>query len=116
MIGFCDCRSYIWSILLDGVIQYGSFLGDSFILLQDNACPHIIRETLKFLEDAGIARMDWPVCSLEYTRTCVGHSGKTSLDSQSSSKFSGLSKKHPAGDMGPCQAHNNSENKSYNFL
>ncbi len=54
---------YIRDILLDYVVPFAPFIGDRFLLQQDNARPHVARATKAFLEEAGIATMEWPACS-----------------------------------------------------
>lgn len=54
---------YIRDILLDYVVPFAPFVGDGFLLQQDNARPHVARETRAFLEEAGITTLEWPACS-----------------------------------------------------
>lgn len=54
---------YIEDILLDQVVPYQGFIGDDFILMHDNARCHTARATRDFLNEVGIATMDWPALS-----------------------------------------------------
>ena len=38
-------------------------IGDTFILMQDNACAHTARMYMTFLDDEGITVMNWPARS-----------------------------------------------------
>ncbi len=56
-------NSYISDILLDYVVPFAPYIGDRFLLMQDNARPHVAKLTVDFLESTGIRRLEWPACS-----------------------------------------------------
>lgn len=43
--------------------SYLRFHQPGFILMQDNATPHVANSTLQFLEEEGVRVLDWPACS-----------------------------------------------------
>ncbi|KAL0159693.1 hypothetical protein M9458_043418, partial [Cirrhinus mrigala] len=45
------------------VRPYASAVGPGFLLMQDNARPHVAGVCQQFLQDEGIDAMDWPACS-----------------------------------------------------
>lgn len=50
--------------ILDPVVRlFAGAIGEDFILVQDNARPHIARVAMDFLEDNAINVMEWPACS-----------------------------------------------------
>ena len=50
--------------ILEPIVRpYAGAVGDVFILVQDNACPHTAQVSMTFLEDEGITVMDWPARS-----------------------------------------------------
>lgn len=54
---------YISDILLEHVVPYAGYIGDDFILMHDNARCHTSRVTTEYLEEVGIATMNWPALS-----------------------------------------------------
>uniref|UniRef100_A0A803K0Y4 Tc1-like transposase DDE domain-containing protein n=1 Tax=Xenopus tropicalis TaxID=8364 RepID=A0A803K0Y4_XENTR len=50
-------------ILRPLVRPYAGAVGPGFLLMQDNARPHVARVCQQFLQDEGIDAMDWPACS-----------------------------------------------------
>lgn len=54
---------YITDILQDHVLSYAGYIGDDFLLMHDNARCHTARATTEYLEEVGIATMDWPALS-----------------------------------------------------
>jgi transposase len=50
-------------ILADHVMPYAGFVGDQFMLMHDNAKPHIARITREFLAEVGFRVLEWPACS-----------------------------------------------------
>ncbi|KAI3363589.1 hypothetical protein L3Q82_001186 [Scortum barcoo] len=44
-------------------ICWCSAVGPGFLLMQDNARPHVAGVCQQFLQDEGIDAMDWPACS-----------------------------------------------------
>ena len=51
------------TILRSYVRLYAGAVGQDFILMDDNACPHRARVVTEYLEREGIDRMDWPARS-----------------------------------------------------
>ena len=51
------------------VRPYAGAIGETFILMQDNARSHTARLCMAFLEDEGIAVMDWPARSPDLNRS-----------------------------------------------
>lgn len=51
---------YIEEILQEAVVPFAPFIGDNFVLMQDNARPHVARIVRHYLEDVGITTMNWP--------------------------------------------------------
>ncbi|KAI4886748.1 hypothetical protein NFI96_004621, partial [Prochilodus magdalenae] len=45
------------------VTPYAGAVGPGFLLMQDNARPHVAAVCQQFLQDEGIEAMDWPACS-----------------------------------------------------
>ncbi|KAI3358846.1 hypothetical protein L3Q82_015244 [Scortum barcoo] len=50
-------------ILRPLVRPYAGAVGPGFLLMQDNARPHVAGVCQQFLQDEGIDAMDWPACS-----------------------------------------------------
>ena len=50
-------------ILAPIVRPYAGAVGPGFLLVHDNARPHVARVCRQFLEDEGIDTIDWPPCS-----------------------------------------------------
>jgi hypothetical protein len=42
---------------------YAGFVGDQFMLMHDNAKPHIARITREYLAEVGFRVLEWPACS-----------------------------------------------------
>uniref|UniRef100_T1I3P0 DDE_3 domain-containing protein n=1 Tax=Rhodnius prolixus TaxID=13249 RepID=T1I3P0_RHOPR len=59
-MGALTARRYIEEVLLEAVIPLAPFIGDQFILMQDNARPHTARIVTEYLEQVGITVLDWP--------------------------------------------------------
>ncbi|GFW33415.1 transposable element Tcb2 transposase [Trichonephila clavipes] len=55
-------RIFIWR---DRGIPYAAAIEDDFILMDDNCRPHCANRVEDFLFEEGIARMEWPACSLD---------------------------------------------------
>lgn len=51
---------YIEQCIFDHVVPYAPFIVDNFILMQDNARPHTVRDVSLVLNAVGIHVMDWP--------------------------------------------------------
>lgn len=56
-------RRYIEEILQEAVVPFAPFIGDNFVLMQDNARPHVARIVTHYLEDVSITTMNWPARS-----------------------------------------------------
>lgn len=56
-------QRYIGKVLEETVVPFAPFIGDDFLLMQDNARPHVARIVTHYLNDVGITTMDWPVHS-----------------------------------------------------
>lgn len=54
---------YIEEILEPYVVPYVGFVGETFILMQDNARPHSAASVRQYLQEVAIRVMDWPACS-----------------------------------------------------
>ncbi len=61
--GTLTALRYIEEVIRPNVIPYAGAIGDSFILQDDNARPHRGNIVNEYLEEQGIARMDWPAVS-----------------------------------------------------
>uniref|UniRef100_A0A803J4G0 Tc1-like transposase DDE domain-containing protein n=1 Tax=Xenopus tropicalis TaxID=8364 RepID=A0A803J4G0_XENTR len=53
----------LYEILRPLVRPYAGAVGPGFLLMQDNARPHVAGVCQQFLQDEGIDAMDWPACS-----------------------------------------------------
>ncbi|CDQ59908.1 unnamed protein product [Oncorhynchus mykiss] len=58
----CVCV-YRDEILRPLVRPYAGVVGPGFLLMQDNARPHVAGVCQQFLQEEGIDAMDWPACS-----------------------------------------------------
>jgi transposase len=56
-------RRYITECLQDHVVPYEDFLGENFILMQDNARPHTAGIVRQYLYEVGIVTLPWPARS-----------------------------------------------------
>lgn len=55
---------YIEEILQEHVVPYSGFIGhDQFILMHDNARPHVANCVEEYLEEVGIQKLQWPARS-----------------------------------------------------
>lgn len=61
--GALNAHRYVEDILQETVVPFSHFIGDDFILMQDNAKPHVARVVNEYLNEVGIRRVDWPSCS-----------------------------------------------------
>lgn len=50
-------------VVEEHVVPFAPFIGEGFILMQDNARPHVARIVNEYLDEAGIERMPWPAIS-----------------------------------------------------
>lgn len=58
-----DSHVYIEDIVIPYIVPYKEFIGDNFILMQDNARPHVARTVIDFFDYVNIRRMVWPAMS-----------------------------------------------------
>lgn len=58
-----NASRYITEVLEDHVVPFAPYIGEEFLLMQDNARPHVAATTRLYLNDVGINCMEWPVCS-----------------------------------------------------
>ncbi len=56
-------ETYCEEILLNHVVPFAPFVGENFLLQQDNARTHVARVTRDFLETVGIKTLEWPAFS-----------------------------------------------------
>lgn len=56
-------ESFIKDILQDYAVPYAPLIGEEFILMHDNACPHVARIVREYLEEVGIPVLGWPAVS-----------------------------------------------------
>ena len=61
--GNLNSNRYVAEILRLRVVPYATGIGNGFILMDDNACPHRGRVVTEFLAGAAIERMVWPANS-----------------------------------------------------
>lgn len=61
--GALNAHRYIEDILQEAVVPFGPLIGEQFILMHDNARPHVARVVNEYLDEVGIRRLDWPACS-----------------------------------------------------
>ena len=50
-------------ILQDQVVPFATFMGPGFLLMQDNARPHVARCVLRYPKKVEIGRLEWPPMS-----------------------------------------------------
>lgn len=61
--GSLTADRYILEVLEENVVPFAPFIGDGFVLMQDNARPHTALRTREYLNDVNIAVMEWPARS-----------------------------------------------------
>ncbi|KAJ4429228.1 hypothetical protein ANN_26231 [Periplaneta americana] len=54
---------YINECLADHIVPFGQFVGDNFVLMHDNARPHIAHAVGDYLQEVGIHVLPWPARS-----------------------------------------------------
>lgn len=54
---------YITDCLMDHVVPFAPIIGENFLLMHDNAPPHVSRVARTFLQDVEINTLDWPARS-----------------------------------------------------
>lgn len=58
--GSLTANRYIQQCLADHVVPFAHFIGQDFLLMQDNARPHVARVVTEYLEEVNIQRLEWP--------------------------------------------------------
>jgi transposase len=61
--GAMTAHRYILECLEPHVGPYAPFIGENFLLMDDNARPHRARIVDQYLEQVGVQRLPWPACS-----------------------------------------------------
>lgn len=61
--GTLNAHRYIEEILNHHVVPFAPFVGDEFILMHDNARPHVAQSVNQYLQEVGIQKMNWPALS-----------------------------------------------------
>jgi transposase len=61
--GAMTAHRYILECLEPHVVPYAPFIGENFLLMDDNARPHRARIVDQYLEQVGVQRLSWPACS-----------------------------------------------------
>lgn len=59
-----NANNYIRDILADYVVPFAPFIGREFLFMQDNARPHTARCVMRYLQEVGITRLEWPAMSV----------------------------------------------------
>ena len=63
MEGTMTSRRYITDVLEPHVIPYAGAIGDNFMLMHDNARPHVSAVVRDYLDSESVEVMEWPACS-----------------------------------------------------
>lgn len=58
--GGLNAHRVIEEILQEAVIPFAPLIEEEFILMQDNATPHVAHVVNEFLDEVGIRRLEWP--------------------------------------------------------
>lgn len=61
--GTMTADRYVNQCLADHVIPFAPFIGDNFVLMHDNARPHVAAVVTEYLNEVGINRFRWPARS-----------------------------------------------------
>jgi transposase len=61
--GAMTAHRYILECLEPNVVPYAPFIGENFLLMNDNARSHRARIVDQYLEQVGMQRLPWPACS-----------------------------------------------------
>ena len=61
--GALSAHRYVEEVLMEHVVPFGYGVGENFILMQDNARPHVAQCVSQFLDTVGTEVMVWPSCS-----------------------------------------------------
>lgn len=63
--GRLNAARYIEEVLQEAVVPFAPFIGEHFLLMHDNARPHAAGIVTQYLEEVGIAAMEWPARSAD---------------------------------------------------
>lgn len=63
--GRLNAARYIEEVLQEAVVPFAPFIGENFLLMHDNARPHAAGIVTQYLEEVGIAAMEWPARSAD---------------------------------------------------
>ena len=63
MEGTMTSRRYITDVLEPHVIPYAGAIGDNFMLMHDNARPHVSAVVRDYLDSESVEVKEWPACS-----------------------------------------------------
>lgn len=55
-----NSQRYINEILAEHVVPFAGYIGNDFLLIQDNARPHVARIVQDYLHEVGIETLNWP--------------------------------------------------------
>lgn len=55
-----NARRYVLEIFEEHVVPFALFIGADFLLMHDNARPHVALDVIQYLNDVGITTLDWP--------------------------------------------------------
>jgi hypothetical protein len=61
--GTMNSTVYVTDILEQYMVPLALFIGDNFIFQHDNARPHSAKIVSEYLDEVGIASMQWPASS-----------------------------------------------------
>lgn len=61
--GNMTAQVYVNQIILPVVVPYAGAVGENFLLMQDNARPHVAQITINVLEQQQISLLEWPAQS-----------------------------------------------------
>lgn len=61
--GTVTAERYILEILEQHVVPFAPYIGENFLLMQDNARPHVAQIVRNYLEEVQINTMEWPANS-----------------------------------------------------
>lgn len=68
-VGSMTTDRYIRECLEEHVVPFAPFIGPNFVLMQDNARPHVVQVTMEYLEYVGIQVSEWPARSPDLNPT-----------------------------------------------
>lgn len=61
--GSVNSHTYISDILAEYVLPFAPYIGENFLLMQDNVKPHAAHVVTEYLDHVGIRVMEWPARS-----------------------------------------------------